>query len=384
MKCLFFVFFLSFSLYAKATVCLNMIVKDEADVIETCLKSVLPLIDTWIIVDTGSSDQTKEQIQKTLQGVPGELHSRPWVDFAHNRNEALQLTKGKADYLLFIDADEILQFDSDYTFPPLTLDRYDIRVRQLNAGDIHRTLLVKNTITWRWEGILHEYITASEERTRGFLPELLNICNASIGARSKNPNKTLDDAKTLAKALEKEANPRYAFFAGLSFLASKEYPSAIKYFEQRLSMNSSDAQETYNTAYHLGISYHKYDQKEKALPLFFLAHQLRPYRAEPLFKAAICYREQQNYLLGYLLTQYALKLPYPSQDNCVDYTAYDYGILIEFAQCATLSGHLEEGLNAWEKLLETPNLPKDLRERVSLNCLKTKELIKNAIKQKIK
>jgi hypothetical protein len=37
----------------KQSVCLNMIVKNEADVIRRCLDSVRPIIDRWVIVDTG-------------------------------------------------------------------------------------------------------------------------------------------------------------------------------------------------------------------------------------------------------------------------------------------------------------------------------------------
>jgi glycosyltransferase involved in cell wall biosynthesis len=65
--------------------CLNMIVKNEARVIRRCLDSARPIIDFWVIVDTGSTDGTQEAIRRHLDGLPGELIERPWVDFAHNR-----------------------------------------------------------------------------------------------------------------------------------------------------------------------------------------------------------------------------------------------------------------------------------------------------------
>ena len=67
------------------TVCLNMIVKDEAHIIQRCLASVKPLIDSWLIVDTGSTDGTQTVIREILHDVPGEIVERPWVNFAHNR-----------------------------------------------------------------------------------------------------------------------------------------------------------------------------------------------------------------------------------------------------------------------------------------------------------
>ena len=88
------------------TICLNMIVKNESHVICRCLASVKPFITHWVIVDTGSTDGTQAIIQDYLKDVPGQLYERPWVDFSHNRNEALGLAQGAADYVLFIDADQ--------------------------------------------------------------------------------------------------------------------------------------------------------------------------------------------------------------------------------------------------------------------------------------
>ena len=86
------------------TVCLNMIVKDEAHIINRCLTSVLPLIDSWLIVDTGSTDGTQTVIREFLSELPGELVKRPWLNFAHNRTEALEFACSNADYLLIMDA----------------------------------------------------------------------------------------------------------------------------------------------------------------------------------------------------------------------------------------------------------------------------------------
>lgn len=71
------------------TIALSMIVKNEAPVIARCLASVRPLIDYWLIVDTGSTDGTQDLVREILHDVPGMLYERRWHDFATNRNEAL-------------------------------------------------------------------------------------------------------------------------------------------------------------------------------------------------------------------------------------------------------------------------------------------------------
>ncbi|MDO8336144.1 MAG: glycosyltransferase, partial [Candidatus Saccharibacteria bacterium] len=54
----------------KKHIRLNMIVKNEAHVILRCLASVKPWIDSWCIVDTGSSDGTQDIIQDYLKDIP--------------------------------------------------------------------------------------------------------------------------------------------------------------------------------------------------------------------------------------------------------------------------------------------------------------------------
>ena len=68
------------------SICLNMIVKNEAPVIKRCLATVKPWITSWVISDTGSDDGTQDIIKEYMKDMPGKLIERPWVDFAHNRN----------------------------------------------------------------------------------------------------------------------------------------------------------------------------------------------------------------------------------------------------------------------------------------------------------
>jgi glycosyltransferase involved in cell wall biosynthesis len=68
------------------TLCLNMIVKNESKIILRLLQSVLPIIDTYCICDTGSTDDTVKIIEKFFQktNISGRIVSEPFKDFAHN------------------------------------------------------------------------------------------------------------------------------------------------------------------------------------------------------------------------------------------------------------------------------------------------------------
>src|SRR6185503_583547 len=78
-------------------------------------------------------------------------------------------------------------------------------------------------------------------------------------------------------------------------------------------------------------------------------------------------RKKNNVLLGYLLAKYALSIPYPIEDLCVEYVVYDHTLLIEFANCALRLGKFQEGFDACSKLLANPSLPAEYKAPVQAN-----------------
>ena len=363
----------------KKSVCLNMIVKNESEVIERCLGSVKPFIDYWVIVDTGSTDGTQDVIKNFMKDIPGELHERPWTNFEHNRNEALSLAKGKGEYLLIIDADEILEYEKEYSLPSLDKDFFFMKVRELKAVDIQRIALIKESLNWKWTGVLHEMLVCTEAHTSGILEGIVNICNGAIGGRSKIPKKEkyLKDALVLEEALKTEPNnSRYMMYLAQSYMAAEEYLLAKKCLERRVTMASSDEQETFRAIYTLGDALEKLDDLESARKTFMQAHSFRPTRAEPLHRAAVIHRKKGEFLLGYLLSKYALSLPYPTGEWCVEYQTYEYAMQIEYANCSLLLGKFAEGLQACNELLSNPKMPAEYIEPVKMNLEIARENLK--------
>lgn len=87
----------------KQSIGLSMIVKNEESVLERCLNSVQGYVDEIVIVDTGSTDQTKA-IAKSLGAKVFDYH---WADdFSAARNYGL--AHGATDWILQLDADEEL------------------------------------------------------------------------------------------------------------------------------------------------------------------------------------------------------------------------------------------------------------------------------------
>ena len=234
----------------RQTICLCMIVKNEAEVIERCLESVRPILDYWVIADTGSTDGTQEIITRYLRDIPGELHSRPWVDFAHNRSEALALARSHCDYSLIIDADDKLEFTPGFRMPSLGADSYTIEVR--NKEIQHwRPHLVRNSLNWRYEGVIHEFLSCYPENTdRRSLPEERNqkrlngltLVIGEDGSRRKQSTseRYSRDAQIIEGALRTETDPllisRYTFYLAQSYLNSGDRDRALENYQKRATL----------------------------------------------------------------------------------------------------------------------------------------------------
>jgi GT2 family glycosyltransferase/Flp pilus assembly protein TadD len=87
----------------KCTLSLCMIVKNEEQHLARCLLSAKPAVDEMIIVDTGSTDRTKD-----IARVYGaKVFDFPWAnDFSVARNRSLSEASG--DWILVLDADEVI------------------------------------------------------------------------------------------------------------------------------------------------------------------------------------------------------------------------------------------------------------------------------------
>ena len=376
LKILIYIPMLGFGVHADGKICLNMIVKNESEVIKDCLETVKPIIDYWVIVDTGSTDGTQRIIREFMQDIPGELHERPWVNFAHNRNEAMALAKNKGDYLLFIDADEKLEFSKSVTKLNLSKDCYCISVRGNDEGQpfvFQRAGLINNHLDWSWQGILHETIYSSQAKTFEVLEEMMIAADSERGARTRDPQKYHKDAQLLEQALEKEPNnSRYVFYLASTYENAKEYPLAIKNYEKRAQMGGWDQEVFYSLLSSSKLKERLEKGSEVIVESYSKAYKHRPSRAEPLYYLTRHYIKTKNYALGYIISKFALGIPLPDDLIPIETWIYDYALLFEFARCAYEMGAYVEAGKAYEQLLQRGDLPVDVCDSARLGLQSTK------------
>jgi len=351
------------------TVCLNMIVKDEAHVIRRCLDSVRPLIDRWLIVDTGSSDGTQDVVREALRDVPGELVERPWVDFGHNRSQALELARARGDYLFFIDADDVLEFEPGFVRPALTEQAYELEIRY---GELlyRRVCLVDASLPWRWLGVLHEYLEAGRPVSRALLPGVaMRIVGGGGRSQLEQREKFARDAQVLERALAGEpGNARYAFYLAQSLRDAGEPVRALAAYERRAAMGGFAEEVFVSLLQAARLARALGHPRAEVIDRYLRAHDARPVRAEPLGDLAGYLREcGDRWSSAYLVARHALEIPQPPDVLFVEPEWYRWRSLDEFAVAAYWTGRMEESRRACEQLLREGALPEAHRGRIESN-----------------
>ncbi|MBI5606846.1 MAG: FkbM family methyltransferase, partial [Deltaproteobacteria bacterium] len=141
------------------TLSICMIVKNEATYMARCLASLKPVADEIIVVDTGSTDQTKE----IATAFGAQVFDFPWTnDFSEARN--ISLEKAQGDWILVHDADEVLSL--------LDYEKFKHLIRQKHSKPIAYDLITRNYIMEPaidgWTANIGEY--REEESGSGWFP----------------------------------------------------------------------------------------------------------------------------------------------------------------------------------------------------------------------
>ena len=338
-----------------------MIVRDEAGAIERLLDSVRELIDYWVICDTGSIDGTQALVQATLEGLPGELHEREWVNFGHNRSELLELARAKADYLLLLDADMTVTCDRQ-GLRGLSADSYMLRhaadpeywIKRLVRGDRH----------WWYVGATHEYITTDEPDVTENLDAIVIHHHPDRGTRAE---KFKRDLRLLVSELGRDPdNPRTVFYLAQTLRDSGRLDEAIRLYRRRSTMGGWP-EEVFYALYQVGVLAARAGRRDEALAALFNAWSGRPERAEPLYELARLFRESADHHAAHLVSERGIRIRIPGDTLFVHRWIYEWGLLFEYSIAAYWVGQPSAALQACDRLLQMPHLPEHFRKQTEIN-----------------
>lgn len=239
----------------KPLITLCMIVKNEADTLARCLRSVQGAADEIIVVDTGSTDSTLS----IARSFGARIINFPWSgDFAAARNAGLELARGT--WILVLDADEELDPESisELLVCAKHLEYEAFFVRIHNHKGLERdsqTLTVnpilrmfKNNKAYRFSGIVHEQIAAgivqaTPSAAMHMSPVIVHHYGYADGVVQKK-DKISRNLELLKAQLERSPEDAFnQFNLAVEYMRLGDYVQALKHI--RTSLDGVDPNTSY-------------------------------------------------------------------------------------------------------------------------------------------
>jgi len=244
------------------TISLCMIVKNEEESLARCLSSVKGIADEINIVDTGSTDRTKEIAAKFTDRI----FDFEWIDdFAAARNYAF--SKASKKYILWLDADDYIKEKDRLLFiqlkKKLSLDVDSVTMHYYLAFDeagnvtssLKRNRLVRRDCYFQWIGAVHEYLAVYG-----------NIQSSEIGiTHSKDKVYTDRNLKIYTKREQenKPFTPRDLYYFANELRDHAHYNKAILYYEKFLDGKQGWIEDNIQACINMGDCYTKLGNKVK-------------------------------------------------------------------------------------------------------------------------
>lgn len=231
----------------RKTISLCMIVKNEEEYLGQCLDSVKDIVDEMIVVDTGSTDRTVE----IAESRGAKVSYFPWNgSFADARNASLE--KATGDWILIMDADEVLSEDDKHAVPKLVqrddaigfLFRIKNMVEDYGEPEYQEHFFIRlfaNNPDIRYDGKIHEQVRHRVKGAGGeylFLPidrffTLITIYHYGYHRRVFNErHKAERNSKILENILSQEKENGFQHLnLAITYWCAEEYEKAFHEYE---------------------------------------------------------------------------------------------------------------------------------------------------------
>lgn len=320
-----------------------IIAKNEEQRIERCLSSILPYHFEIVIVDTGSTDRTKELASKYTDKV----FDFVWCDdFSAARNFSLQMASN--DWIFMLDCDEVIQSldleELDYFRKHLShavgsVNRENLVGTPENPGKtIDRTERFFSRKKYHYTGRIHEQLTPKYgQDMEAFLLNATLFHDGYLMDESARLQKAKRNLDLLHKQLEEEPNNPYLYYQlGKGYEMVYDLKKACEWYDKGLSF-PLDSELAYVQAMVIayGHALLQTGQKETALQFVNLYEDFSS-NADFVYLMGLIYKENQYYELAIKEFQKALTFDFSNEEGVTGFLSYYQlgGILLALGQVA--------------------------------------------------
>ena len=351
---------------AFATMC-----KNEEHIIGKVLEAVAPYIDYLVVADNGSTDRTLDIAKEYMEkyDIPGEIHLDEWEGFDKNKNKMMEYVFDKSDYVLHLDADDILAGDFSFNNQDAGYDNYLMTMKR-GTSSWKATVIYNNRCHWKFCGVAHTIIKCIEKPSysTGDLSSRGWVIADGVGSRAFDPKKYLYDAERLTKQFWETLvedpdglNTRSVFYTAQSYMDYGKEDSiekALKWNRLYLKLKDTWIEERFEAQMRISQCMMRLEQysveeivkeMEKAIEIF-------PDRAEPYMIIGRYLNQNKKHDLAYEFLTKAKKmnLEFVKQKYILFVNDLSYGIYVndELSVACYWTGRYDEGYNLLQELLK--------------------------------
>ena len=305
---------------------LILMVKNEATILDRCLRAVEGVVDAVCIADTGSTDTTCDIATEFLKTHKGCLTRIPWTNFGESRTQSVKAAQAwvtsqgwnpKDTYGLLLDADMVFQ-PGTLKDHPLGEIGYTL-VQKAGSLVYPNCRLIRLDYPWVCKGVTHEYWDGPTQA----LPESVCWIDDRNDGGCKS-DKFERDARLLEQGLRDEPdNVRYMFYLAQTYHSLGRWKDSIRLYKQRIQ-GGGWYEEVWYSHYMIGQCYLSLGD-----PIRFEAWMLRafaknPRRSEPLYKLAKYFREKGEQIKAYHYAKLGKSIPKSSESLFVESDVYTH------------------------------------------------------------
>jgi len=360
---------------------LTQIMKNESHVANRMLDSIKSIVDGIVVVDTGSTDNSIEVVEKWGKdnGVETYVFERPFDNFENSRNHSFEKAReiflskndGNIYYNFWLDFDEQLEISANFDKNKLDKDLYMLNT-YINQMRYTRNEVCRLDKPFKFYGPVHEYIICEDKTITSGLLDGLTVRVQMDGGSWKEDisEKYKSHAHSLEKYIDKDRkDPRWIFYTAQSYHDSacvkdnkeendERLRRSIKYYRERISRPDGYHEEIFYSQYRVGTIMRAMEEPwNLTLNELLKAYSFDPLRGESIKAIVDHYLTIGDWNNAYLFSSFGKKnfhgqSPYPKRLLFVDESLYIWKFLEVHSAACFYTGRKDEAKQTFQEMVK--------------------------------
>jgi len=303
---------------------LCIMVKNGGESLEKMLIENLNIIDRWTILDTGSTDNTVDNINKILVGKKkGNLYQESFINFRESRNRCLDLAKETCKFNLMLDDTYIIKGDLRNFLNEVRGDQFSNSFSLRLVDDTLECItnrITKSKDKLRYIYTMHE-VVQTENNVNACIPKDVSYIfeEKDEYMKKRTHDRLKYDLECLYEMIkDPDHDSRHLFYLGQTYYLLEDYEKSAEFFHKRaFCKNDGFLEEKYDALFQYGfICNFKLNKSwEECEKIYNLYNEKQPSRPEGFFYIGYHYyiSNEKSIAFNYFKKAFEIGFPYNQQ-----------------------------------------------------------------------